>query len=461
MEEKAVVENIESFICNGWNITAFSVILAYGILFIYFSKSHRQVSAIPAFCTGIGVFFTFLVLWLKLHDFKMPVESAGSTVYLQELIRELTAAFSTSVIGVIMSLVFTPFVKWKLDRLDAKTIKGLPHLQEDPRFFLYDIIQKQKAAIEENKALKVMLEKKLDVQEKLAEESKSDIKSLTSTTSKSMESVSSSMKTLSGNFKKELTAVFDGLKEQLESQLDTLASEAVEKTQKTTETINNTFTKKTTELLGGNLKSIETALSTNNNHLEETITELREFVGTVKNQFNETQASATSQINEVQKGIEITSNTINGHLEEQATKLGATIATINTTMFDLNEKIQGATQKLLDENLTKLTKAFTNIENLQKSSHTKLEQTTKEFAEAVNEYKDFTSNNQTIIDKVQAQIEANEKLTDKSVAVAARWEQLSIDVEAMQNRIADINHVIIKLDAVNNKVQIDGQGLIN
>lgn len=434
---------ILDFIYNGWNILALVIILIYGVLILSLSKSSRQISAIPAFSTGIGVFFTFLVLWYELHDFKMP-PTQESTAFLEELIRKLTSAFSTSIIGVLMSLVFTPFVKKKLDSLDLEKaqLKDKPHLQKDPRHFLHELVQQQQK------------------QEKLINENNTAIGDLKDATSASMGEVRDSMNGLSSNFKRELTQIFEGLSGKINTEIKTISNEAIEKTQATTEGINDKFRGQTSELLKGNLGAIETALDTNNKHLSETITELKEFVSTIKGQFTEAQNNANEQIERVQGGIEKTSEEINTHLDGQATKLSETIGTINSTMLELNTKLQGATQKLLDDNLDKLTKAFTSIDELQKAAHTKLESSTSEFAKAVNQYQDFTDNNKAIIEAVKAQVKASENLTEKNEAIAQRWEQLSLDVETMQNRIEEINLVVLQLDGIKNGIERNGKALI-
>ncbi|GJM33170.1 MAG: hypothetical protein DHS20C18_21710 [Saprospiraceae bacterium] len=110
------------------------IILSVGIPILIFSKSPRILNTLPAFSTGIGVLFTFAVLYYKLTDENLKIDEISKV---EELVSDLAKAFSTSLFGVIGSIIFSFATKVRLDSME----KG-QGLNEHPARILKDLIIK-------------------------------------------------------------------------------------------------------------------------------------------------------------------------------------------------------------------------------------------------------------------------------------------------------------------------------
>lgn len=96
---------------------AIGIILTVVLPILFLTKSPRLVNNIPTFCTGVGVLFTFAVLYYTLTDKNLQIDEIGQV---KDLVNDLAKAFSTSLIGIASSLVFSFFTKLRLDYLERK-----------------------------------------------------------------------------------------------------------------------------------------------------------------------------------------------------------------------------------------------------------------------------------------------------------------------------------------------------
>lgn len=115
------------------NCTSTVVIIIAGIS-IFFIKSPRILNTLPAFSTGIGVLFTFAVLYYTLTNENLKINEIRQV---ESLVKDLAKAFSTSLIGITGSLIFSFATKIRLDHLEKK--EGL---NEHPAKILKILIQK-------------------------------------------------------------------------------------------------------------------------------------------------------------------------------------------------------------------------------------------------------------------------------------------------------------------------------
>ena len=99
------------------NWISLAIIALPSLILIRFSRSPRILNALPSFSTSIGVFFTFLVLWLNLSDEDMKI---GNEEDVKDLVNELAAAFSTSIIGILGNIILSFVVKFRLDSIEKK-----------------------------------------------------------------------------------------------------------------------------------------------------------------------------------------------------------------------------------------------------------------------------------------------------------------------------------------------------
>ncbi|WP_020534893.1 hypothetical protein [Lewinella cohaerens] len=124
----------ENFFLANINPICLGVILLVGILVLIFSKSRRILNSLPGFSTSIGVLGTFLVLYFYLSSEDLNLEKIKDV---NALVQNLAAAFSTSIIGIIGSVIFSFLVKGKLDWLEKQN-----NWDQHPAALLKDLIEK-------------------------------------------------------------------------------------------------------------------------------------------------------------------------------------------------------------------------------------------------------------------------------------------------------------------------------
>lgn len=125
----------ESYLYEIWTIGL--IIFFYTFASIYSNRDLRVMSLIPSFSVSTGMFFTFVVLYTNLKDFTIPEESGQE--YLQSIVKLLSAAFSTSIIGLAGSVTSNIFIKlWKIE-LEKEEAEVKPYLDKNPNQFLFEM----------------------------------------------------------------------------------------------------------------------------------------------------------------------------------------------------------------------------------------------------------------------------------------------------------------------------------
>jgi len=142
------MNDILSLLSSYANLFTLASIIAYFLIF-FFTKNSKIISTIPSFCTGIGVFFTFVVLYDNLAIQEIQINNSSElTSDFAGLIKKLTSAFSTSIIGVGSSLILNPLVKWRIEKIEkyiftnGRTPQVIAALNSHPHELLYQLQEK-------------------------------------------------------------------------------------------------------------------------------------------------------------------------------------------------------------------------------------------------------------------------------------------------------------------------------
>ncbi|MEM1118848.1 MAG: hypothetical protein AAGJ18_00280 [Bacteroidota bacterium] len=125
----------------------------------------------------------------------------------------------------------------------------------------------------------------------------------------------------------------------------------------------------------------------------------------------------------------------------------------------INEDIQQQINTILEDNLANLTNTFDHIEEMSAAAQGNLLETSKKFADAVNQYEASKGENEQVATQIAAQIESNKALREDMIKLLEKWQTLSNDVEKMQHRVGDIANTITNLNTIKkNIVQFSSNG---
>lgn len=408
-------------ISNGYNQATLGLIIGYATLVFLISRSPKVLSTIPSFCAGIGVFFTFLVLYENLKGFNPP---KGDDAFLKALVQELSAAFSTSIIGVFFSFLFNPVVKLWIDYLERKGYKGKDYIQKHPHELLHDI--------------------------RISNDNlRNEISNLRGNNERAtLEDIASSVNRLTDDTVSKLEKLFSSLDRRLKKTINALSDNAIQDAQQTVTDINQAFTARTAELLEQNLRDIASFFQEHKTFLEQTSEAFSKDSVELKRDIEATKSDFEEKVETIRKAFANGVENMAGKYQEESVNLTSIFEEVKSTLNNINDDIQQASQAVLENHLSKLDQTFTRIEEFQLTAQNNLQQTTREFAAAVEQYQ-LTSNEQgEILMAIRTQLEEFEKLRENSEELLNGWKQFSDEVIQMENRVADIANTISKLDDI-------------
>lgn len=473
------------------------------VVFSAFRKHIRVLNSLPGFCAGIGVFFTFVVLYNKLKEFEIQGEDVS---FLVPLVRELSAAFSTSIIGVSASLFFNLLVKWRIDFLDNKGYKDKPYIKQHPHELLYE------ARVSNEQYLTVLKESQEQQFATLVthqEQQTTAINSLEATFRReftllrgegetaNLAQIHQSLSNLTRHTVDRLDNLFQELNQKLGETIAALGTDALKHTQETITTVNNTFTEQTATLLQQNLQQMAEFFNAHKADLEQTAqqfanqnaemqtglghlqTELVEKIQTIQESFADSAAlmgklfnteraaiqasladaigELSRQINEVKGAFSASTHQMAEDYGARAHELNETFVAIKTSLEALNNDVQARVEQVLQGNLDTLEAAFNRLEASQLTAQSNLQQTTKEFAKAVGEYQSLSGNQEAILVQLGEQLSDFAELRDQMHNLQGGWQAFSEQVQLMENRIADIATTIGKLHQIHEYFKVNGQ----
>lgn len=112
--------NIQSFNNSGtwmWDLIVLLVGLAFtigfGLWYFRGEKSHQKLNAIPTIWTSLGILFTFIAIKRSLGGGLDDLLSQGNELknVVDELVKRIIPAFSTSIVGIIGAIISTALIK--------------------------------------------------------------------------------------------------------------------------------------------------------------------------------------------------------------------------------------------------------------------------------------------------------------------------------------------------------------
>lgn len=361
------------FFTNSYNLSALGAIIIYIIIagaFYAGMRNPKILQSIPGASASIGVFFTFWVLYQKLSTFTLD---DASDSFLITIVRDLSGAFSTSIIGLFVSVISNIIIKLHLAWLENKAIRTKPWEKMHPKALLYDIHQSSEAVrneiwklrggdanadlvkiqISQEKLFGEVLREQRSTKGRLSEDL-SELAASMHTIQASIVAVktdiSAQLKTIKGagengdlagihkqldklnsGVLEELQGLFETLNEKLTEMLGQLGEDVLSRTSEDLKKLNIDFTKETGKLLKQNLKAMNARFEL---------------------QRKESEASAQEHIEQfknVNKGLHATREQLNQEVASIENKFTSAIDNITTSFSSQSETLKNALNEKINE----------------------------------------------------------------------------------------------------------------
>lgn len=406
---------------NGYNQTALIAIVVYAVLVFILSKSPRLLNTIPSFSAGIGVLLTFWVLYENLKAFDPP---QGDDVFLKTLVQELSAAFSTSIIGVTGSFIFNFLVKWRIDQLERKGYKGEDYFKKHPHELLHEI------RVSNDDIRKEIINLRGRNQEA------------------TLENIVDSVNSLTNDAIGKLERLFTDLDQRLQKTIEALGSNAIQDAQQTVVDVNRVFTDQTSALLAKNLEEIASFFASHKELIGQTANQFAEHNKNLQHDIAQTKNDFEEKIAEVKSAFATGVGQMADKYEQEALKLSELFNEVKSTLTGIDKDIQSSTQSILEAHLEKLDVAFERIHDFQLSAQNNLQQTTTEFGKAVEQYQTVSNNQGKILEVIKTQLEEIENMRERSGELLDGWQAFSNEIQKLEHRVADIANTVAQLDDI-------------
>lgn len=422
---------------NCYTVYAIGVYTAVIVISYKFQKNERLLISLPGFCTSVGVFFTFVVLYSKLKDFKVD---PNDVTVLQSLVRDLSSAFSTSIIGIFASLVSNFFVKGYTGYIEDKGYKIKPYLKQHPHELLHEI--------------KTTNQKSLN-----------DLKNAISTefgqlrgegSSGNLANVYNSLSQLTGTTINRLDELFKQLHTKLDTTISALGKNALESTSETITSANAAFTERTAALLQQNLTELNTFFATHREALQKTAEQFSNQHTGLQTELTNVQQDIKKAIGNIQVGFANSTKVMTDQYNSEAQALKETFGTLRSTLEQLNQDVQGQVRGILESNLATLEASFSRIAELQSTAQNNLQETTKQFAGAVGEYQALSGNQEAILTQLGEQLSDFAELRTHMQNMQGSWQEFSENIHLMENRVADIANTVAQLQQIHEYLNSNG-----
>lgn len=361
------------FFTNSYNLSALGAIIIYIIIagaFYAGMRNPKILQSIPGASASIGVFLTFWVLYEELSTFTLDNSDDS---FLIEVVRDLSGAFSTSIIGLFVSVLSNLFIKLYLAWLENKAVEAKPWEKMHPKALLYDIHQSSEAIRNEIWKLRggdanADLAKIQTSQEKLFGEVLREQRSTKGRLSEGLSALASSTNAVQGTIDEATGKIstqlgnIRGSEEHgdlasIHNQLQRLNSGVLEELQGLFETLNG----KLTEMLGQLGENVLAKTSEDLKQLNEYFTEetgklLRQNLKAMNARFEmqrkESETSAQEHIEQfknVNKGLHATREQLNQEVASIENKFTSAIDNITTSFSSQSETLKNALNEKIDE----------------------------------------------------------------------------------------------------------------
>lgn len=396
------------------------------ILSNYNIKS-TYVSYIPTFCTSIGVFFSFGVLWIVLSNFNLGND-------LGSIVRLLAGKFLFSIIGIASSIGWSMYIRYKLTQEESIESQRI-YMTKDPQELLWELVGLQEESNRFSEEFTRVQYRTVATLENIGDRIREGSSKVTSAIYESnqlqlqkLQNLLEVMTTAGEYMREQLGTMIQDMKESLEDYIQTIGDQVLNLTQEQAILINNEFVRLVT-----NLQENMTSELSQSRELAERI--IKTFEGSITEKTKE----AIAQQKTMMDDFKTTSETQINNLKESYSNLEETLGTIDTN-------IQEEINRILTQNVKNLHETFKKLEEIQQRAQTALEKSSQAFKDAVDEYKNVQNTNAKVTEQMEAQLTNLDDLLENTRQLYEKWSLQDEEIKQMQDRTNAIANMTDEID---------------
>jgi len=383
-------------------IAVFVGIICFFVPKIFFLSKYdiksTLVGYIPTFCTSVGVFFSFLTLYLVLSKF-----NPGND--LSAIVRQLSGKFLFSIIGIGMGVGWSIYIKRELSQEETIAMQK-NYMTKDPQELLWELVELQKQNNIKTKDIWNVNQQQLFQHQNLLV----------------------AMNNAGDYMRKELGTMIQDLRISLAAYIEIMGEQSLNLTKEQAKLMNDEFVK------------LVTTLQTNMTH---ELNKSKELAETIIKTFEGSITQSTKVALEQQNSIaeEFKSNS-----KQQITSLTESYKNLEKIIGTLNANIQQEIAEILKVNTENLSKTFKTLEEMQTRSQTALETSSNKFREAVDAYQMTQNSNEEVARQLEDQLENLRRLVKNTRRIYKKWKLQEVEMEQMADRTNAIANMTDEID---------------
>lgn len=430
-----------------WNTAASVFCFGAGVITYFYYRDNKGLwNTLPSFSTGVGVLLTFSVLYWNLGIGKI---NWSDEKLIAKIVPELINAFSTSIIGIGFSLVYSIRNKYIFHRDNQNEASNKPYLNIHPNELLHYIQKGIEVLNSENEGLKgaiISLKSSNETQmQALTEAINNVVKNIN-------DKLNTAIDTLQGQLERYINTMFNAIDElvknandevkstivelqgQLEKHIKTIGENAIQLSSKNISALNDHFLSDSKALIQGNSE----VLSNQFESIETVFKDLTSKIENLTNDFNNQSSTTQTAFNQA--------------VQSMTSNIGSeTESMVNNTRNQLSDTVE-KTNIILNQNLKNLEDTFSSIQKWQQTSKSALEETTKQFTEAVQQYQSIGEQNNAVLEEVKKQFLVIERLRMQEQELIDAISNYDNTLDTSISKIQDIHNVISKLGEIESRL---------
>lgn len=460
-----------------WITLSAGLFLSYIIWLVYNETKSKQVlNYIPSIWTSLGILFTFVSIVIALKQ--LDTSKSGESEIISKLIKDIAPAFSTSIIGIIGSVLSSIWIKINYANEELKE-SGLIPIDVTPERSLYDI---NKNIINMNLGLTNMLN---DIKTNQQEAAEND-RLLTDKLITTLNQQSSILKTFVDEFVSSMNNVFDDLRVALNKEIVTYGSEQFEKSAALIEYFNKQIQERSLNLMELQSESMAKYFNSSNSKMNEITTTLvnaidennskalnkfDEIINHQQSTLQDWSQSNRAQMVEMNNGFSAAFSSITERQIQslsQMSELGSSyqkltedvyqkaVSTNSEAIATLSQQIQdysisikeeltnfsGQINQALSQNLNQLTNSYDYLKVHLAQLIANYEQSTEAYSDAVQNAHDLNTSVEKCVSLIDKSINNNSSTNEQLSVLISNVEEKYINIENLIFKIKEIHDVI-------------------
>lgn len=389
-----------------------------------YKNNRRLINFIPHIWTALGVLGTFTVLFLTLTLGGVSFDSGR----IGETIRQLTGAFSTSIVGIFFSLVFAIVTKQKLHQMDLAESEGKPW-QKDPKELLYDIYYSL-----ENK------------QDKLNQNLVSAVSQTNRVLDNGFEKLNTSVDAIESTINKKLKESLLDFHQMLSDLLANISQSAIDESRQ-----------QIASIYQNHAASIEEMLKTQNDLVKAQLEKMDEQYRLLQDSIRESGRQTRDETEHTRQMLKQSMDELSGHYQTEAHHLIDNFKQVAESVKHIGGDLQRSLDEALRGRIQELEATFVRIDSWQREIKLTLESTLKAFSSSVSEYQATQHSHKETLDLVRKQTEHLAALTDTQQKFVEKLGAYDRQMEDLETRVRDLSNVMKKLHELEAMVRGNGQ----